>query len=143
VVQNEITVEVPPIRDPRSFLEEIAAAYRVTRFTASFKGPNPFDADELFQKPLSIYLSAASGSAGKTQIKGENLNKEVVQEVARSSAATGNEASARITPAKSQPQVTINLSGDAVKRSYDDAKHDPQEVLKDMKKLYHQIRADE
>jgi hypothetical protein len=143
VLQNELTVEIPPIRDPKGFLKEIAAAYCVTRFAATFKGPNPFDADELFQKPLSVYLSAANGSDGKTQIKGSNLDKEVIQDVARSSAATGNEASARIMRKKTQPLVTIHLSGDPVKKTYDAADHDPQQVSMDMQELYHQIRADE
>jgi hypothetical protein len=143
VMQNELTVEIPPIRDPKGFLKEIAAAYRVARFAATFKGPNPFDADELFQKPLSVYLSAANGSEGKAQIKGTNLDKDVIQDVARSSAATGNEASARIMRTKTQPMVTIHLSGDPVKKTYDAAEHNPQQVSKDMTKLYHQIRDDE
>jgi hypothetical protein len=143
VLQNELTVEIPPIRDPKGFLKEIASAHRVSRFTATFRGPNPFDADELFQRPLSVYLSAANGSEGKAQIKGEQLDKEVLQAVARSSAATGNEASARIQRTKTQPLVTVHLSGDPVKRTYDLDRHDPEKVSEDMTKLYHQIRDDE
>ena len=143
VLQNELTVEIPPIRDPKGFLKEIAGAHRVCRFTATFRGPNPFDADELFQRPLSVYLSAANGSEGKAQIKGDHLDKDVLQSVARSSAATGNEASARIQRAKAQPLVTVHLSGDPVKKTYDLASHDPEKVSHDMTKLYHQIRNDE
>ena len=97
VIRNDISVEIAPIPDPEGFLRAIATAYRVSRFTATFKGPNPFDADELFQKPLSVYLSAANGSEGHAQVQGEDLNRETIQEVARSTAATGNQASARIT----------------------------------------------
>jgi len=143
VLENELTVEIPPIRDPKGFLKEIASAHRICRFTATFRGPNPFDADELFQKPLSVYLSAANGSEGKAQIKGDHLDKEVLQAVARSSAATGNEASARIQRAKSQPLVTVHLAGDPVKKTYDLEGHDPEKVSQDMTKLYHQIRNDE
>ncbi|HWQ90514.1 MAG TPA: hypothetical protein VN673_02495 [Clostridia bacterium] len=143
VMQNELTVEILPIRDPRGFIEEILAACRVATFTATFKGPNPFDADELFQKPLSVYLSAANGAEGKTQIAGSALNKEVIQEVSRSTAATGNEASARIIRTNAQQLVTIHLSGDPVKKIYDAAHHDPEQVCNDMTSLYHQIRADD
>ena len=143
VLQNELTVEIPPIRDPKGFVKEIGAAHRVCRFAATFKGPNPFDADELFQKPLSVYLSAANGSEGKAQVKGDHLDKEVIQAVARSSAATGNEASARLQRAKGQPLVTVHLSGDPVKKTYDLDRHDPEKVCEDMTKLYHQIRDDE
>ena len=45
--------------------------------------------------------------------------------------------------ANTQPLVTIHLSGDPVKKTYDAAEHDPQQVAKDMTKLYHEIRADD
>src|SRR5579859_32062 len=54
-----VSVEIDPIPDPEDFLRAIESAYRVFRFSATFHGPNPFDADELFQKPLSVYLAEA------------------------------------------------------------------------------------
>jgi hypothetical protein len=102
IIENGVTVEVVPIPDPEDFLRALASAYRVFRFSATFRGPNPFDADEHFQKPLAVYLSAAGGEKGKAQIQGDDLNRDVLQEVTRSTAATGNEASARIMRAKSQ-----------------------------------------
>jgi hypothetical protein len=57
VVKNyEIEVAIDYLRDPQTFLALLESAYTITRFTATFGGPNPFDADEYFQKPLSIYL---------------------------------------------------------------------------------------
>jgi len=86
----------------------LASAYRVTRFAATFRGPNPFDADEYFQKPLSVYLLATDGEKGKAQVQGKDLNRQALQEVTRSTAATGNEASARITKGESEKQITNN-----------------------------------
>lgn len=142
IVENEVTVEISPIPDPEGFLKAIASAYRVSRFTAHFSGPNPFDADKFFQKPLSVYLSAANGEKGKAAIQGQDLNREVVSAVARSTAATGNAASARITKARSQRPITINLEGDPVKRRYEEALHDPKKVLQDLTNLYERIRHD-
>jgi len=142
-IENDISVEIAPIPDPEGFLLALASAYRVTRFAATFRGPNPFDADEHFQKPLSVYLSAANGEMGKAQIQGEDLNREVLQNVTRSTAATGNEASARIMKSQSQKPITINLRGDPVKRSYDEDEHIPQTVLADLTNLYHRVRNDE
>jgi hypothetical protein len=140
VLDNEITVEIAPIADPEGFLKAIAGAYRVSSFTATFRGPNPFDADEHFQKPLSVYLSEAHGQKGKARIQGEDLNRVVVQEVARSTAATGNEASARNTKTRSQKPITINLKGDPIKRRYDEEDHKPNIVLADLTNLYNRIR---
>lgn len=143
ISENNISVEVVPIPDPEGFLRALVSAYKVTRFVASFGGPNPFDADEHFQKPLSVYLSAANGRNGRAQVQGEDLNREVLQDVTRSTAATGNEASARIIKAKSQKPITINLKGDPVKRRYDEEDHVPQTVLSDLTNLYHRVRNDE
>ena len=143
VADNEIQVEIPPIPDPNGFLQELRSAYRVLRYTATFHGPNPFDADEYFQKPLSKYLSAAKGQKGKAQISGVDLDRETLGAVTRSTAATGNQASARIRRNKKKDPVTINLKGDPVSRSYDEETHQPRVVLEELNTVYERIRKDE
>ncbi len=135
IAERSIQVEVPPIPDPESFLREIDRAHRVFRFAATFHRPNPFDADEYFQKPLSTYLAAADGEQGKAQISGEDLNREVLEAVTKSTAATGNEASARIQREPRSRSVRIRLSGNALGASYDEELHDPREVLQELKRL--------
>src|ERR1017187_8557211 len=143
VRSNDISVEVAPIPNPEGFLRALMSAYRVSRFTATFHGPNPFDADEYFQKPLAIYLSAANGVKGKAQINGEDLNRDVLKGVTRSTAATGNEASARIRTTIRHKPITINLKGDPVKRGYDEDDHQPEAVLEDLTQTYERVRNDE
>lgn len=143
VLDSGVTVEIKPIPDPDGFIQAISTAYRITRFTASFGGPNPFDADEYFQKPLSILLSAANGSAGKATVGGVNLNRDVLIEVTRSSAATGNEASARIQKTQRQKPITINLKGDPIKRNYSEEQHNIEEVLADLQTQYQRVRQHE
>jgi hypothetical protein len=143
VKENDIQVEVRPIPDPEGFLAALNAAFRVFSFSATFRGPNPFDADEHFQKPLSVYLSAANGMRGKTVINGDDLNKQVLQEVTRSTAATGNEASAKIQKSRGDKAITVNLKGDPLKRKYDDEAHDPEKVLLDLTRIYRRVRNDE
>lgn len=143
VKENAIAVEVRPIPDPEGFLKAISEAFRVFSFTATFRGPNPFDADEYFQRPMAVYLSSANGFKGKTTINGDDLNREVLQEVTRSTAATGNEASAKVQKSKREKAMTVNLKGDPLKKKYDDDLHDPQAVLIDLAKLYRRVRNDE
>lgn len=140
VQNNNILVEIRPIPDPDGFLSSLDSAFRVFSFSATFRGPNPFDADEHFQKPLSVYLSAAEGQKGKTTISGEDLNRTVLREVTRSTAATGNEASARIQKARRQKPMTINLRGDPIKRKYDEEEHRPEVVLLDLSNQYSRVR---
>jgi len=143
ILKNEITVEVRPIPDPDGFLKAVLAAYRVSRFTATFRGPNPIDADALFQKPLAVYCSKVNGEKGKVQVQGADLDREVISEVARSSAATGNETSARIHKTASQKPITISMSGDPIKKKYDEDIHNPEGVLHDMKNLYQKIHSND
>jgi len=140
VIENEIRVEVDPIPDPESFLREIQAAYRVMQFAATFHGPNPFDADEYFQKPLAAYLSAADGERGRTQIDGDDLNREVIQAVTKSTAATGNEASAKIQRVKGARAHKIHLSGSTVGTTYEEELHDPKQAIDDLRGLYQRVR---
>jgi len=143
VRENGISVEISPIPDPEGFLREIQNAFRVMQFVATFHGPNPFDADELFQKPLSVYLSEADGKKGKTQIEGIDLNREVVQSVTRSTAATGNEASAKVIRRQGGRAVKIHLRGSTVGASYEEEQHNPIAVLHDLQSLYQRVRDDD
>jgi hypothetical protein len=143
VKENGINVEVRPIPDPEGFLNALNSAFRVFSFSATFRGPNPFDADEYFQRPMSVYLSSANGLKGKTTIIGDDLSREVLQEVTRSTAATGNEASAKLQKARGQKAITVNLKGDPLKRKYDDEMHAPESVLGDLTRLYKKVRSDE
>jgi hypothetical protein len=143
VARNDVLVEIRPIPDPDGFLKAIDTALRVFSFSATFRGPNPFDADEHFQRPLSVYLKAAEGTKGKTTISGEDLNRQVLQQVTRSTAATGNEASARIQKSKRQKAITVNLRGDPIKRRYDEEEHRPEVVLTDLTNQYRRVRHDE
>jgi hypothetical protein len=143
VTSTETSVEIDPIPDPEGFLLALESAYRVFRFAATFGGPNPFDADEYFQKPLSVYLRSANGDNGRAQISGDDLDREVLKAVSRSTAATGNEASASITKNKGQKPTTVHLRGDAVKRAYDEEEHNPESVLKDLEGLYERVRKHE
>lgn len=140
VRNNNILVEIRPIPDPDGFLSSLDSAFKVFSFSATFRGPNPFDADEHFQKPLSVYLSAADGQKGKTTISGEDLNRSVLREVTRSTAATGNEVSARIQKSRRQKPMTINLKGDPIKRKYDEEEHTPELVLNDLTNQYSRVR---
>lgn len=137
---NDIRVEISPIPDPESFIKQLSSASQVTRFTATFGGPNPFDADEYFQRPMSVYLASTEGEEGSTTIKGESLNNEALVDVAKSTAATGNKASARITRYTNSKPETIHLEGDPVKRNIDLTNHSLQDVLKQFLTVYRNIR---
>ena len=95
VRRSMIYVVVDSIKDPVSFINKLRKAHSIKKFTVTFSGPNPFDADKVFHRPMSIYLQEAEGREGKTSIDGDNLNKETLVQMTHSVAATGNNAIAR------------------------------------------------
>jgi hypothetical protein len=139
VKRNKIDVRVEFIRDPEDFLQKIYAAYAIKRFKATFTGPNPVDADELFQKPMSYYCQQLEGEQGLVTVTGEALNRQVVAVVAKSTAATANDATALIQNAKGEKAVSISFKGDAKKIfvEHDTTKTD---VLLTMQDTYREVR---
>lgn len=115
VKQSMTYVEVDAIKDPMSFINKLKNAYSIKKFTVTFSGPNPFDADEYFHKPMSIYLQAAEGKEGKTTIDGENLNSETLIHVTRSVASTGNNAIARLQNSADEKIITASLRDNPAK----------------------------
>lgn len=137
---NEIDVRIDPISDPTGFIQKIFSAYAIKRFTAHFTGPNPTDADELFQKPISIYCQAVNGVSGQVITDGDSLNQNVVVNVTKSVAATGNEASAKIIERQGQRAKNIHLRGDTAKRIFAEDKFSEEIALKEMRSEYEKIR---
>jgi hypothetical protein len=141
ILENDIRVELSPIPNPDSFLRELLGAYKVKKFAATFHGPNPIDADELFQRPLAALLAEAGGDSGRAEIKGNDLNREVLEALTRSAAATGNDATARIRRQRGQRSVGIHLGGSIAGQTYDEEKHDPAQALEDLTRTFLKVRA--
>lgn len=132
-------IEISAIPDPDDFLKNIVDSYRVHSFFATFTGPNPFDADEFFQKPFSKYLQMINGEHGSADVRGKSLDKEAIQAVAKSTAATGNQARARIVRSPGDKSITINLNGDPVKKKFE-IETPLLNISKTLNEIYYEIR---
>lgn len=115
VTYHSIDVRVNFIPDPEGFIEKIYGAYAIKRFKAHFTGPNPVDADELFQKPMSYYCQQLNGEQGDVVVTGDSLYDEAIVAVAKSTAATGNSAAALIQTERGTRPTSIAFRGDAAK----------------------------
>lgn len=138
-IDTGIDVRIDVIPDPEDFLDKLRGAYSIRKFRATFTGPNPVDADELFQKPLSVYAQSMGASLGTLEVIGEALNEEVAESVAKSTAATGNTASARVVPSKGNKAKNIKMKGDAVVVTVEEEATNAQ-VLEQMHEEYTRVR---
>jgi len=134
--------EISAIHDPEEFIQQIKEAYSVKRFAITFTLPNPFDVNEDFQRPMERLLRDARGEGGKTSLAGNDLNADVLADLARSAAATGNQAEATIKRTESAKPVRRRLRGGVATVTEEElaTDEDRRSVLRDIRDLYDRIR---
>ena len=137
----DVVADIAPLNDPRDFLTHIKVASVVQSFTAEITLPNPFDSHEDFEKPYQKFVKATEGYKGKAMVQGNDLNREVIGEVARACAAAGNDASARMKDTEQSRFRTRRLKGRAVTLDYDDKDPDesPKSFLDAIRETYKAI----
>jgi hypothetical protein len=140
IKNNNIEVKIDYLRDPESFIKHLKSAYAIKKFTATFTGPNPLDADELFQRPMSVYLQKANGEKGKTIIQGDDLDNDVLHEVSVSVAATGNDASANIVESKQEKRKTIYMGENQIIIKVEEEEFKKEEIIKRMNIKYKMVK---
>ncbi|WP_147418150.1 hypothetical protein [Salinisphaera sp. Q1T1-3] len=141
VEDNSFRIEISEIWDPEGFLQQVYDAYSVTSFSVEFDKPNPFDVQEEFHQPMERYLEASGGKTGKATVRGDDLDREVIEDVTRSVASTGKDVSARIRREAGQRTVTRHIRGDPVLvPAEDDHVEDAKGFLDRMRDAYLKIR---
>jgi len=143
---KKIQFNIVEINDPEPLIGYIKnEKYNIIKFSMTFSKPNPWDVNEDFIKPLERLLSAAQGEKGKTELEGENLNPNVLEELTRSIASTGNEV---VVNLKDELGVRVRrkLTGNPVIIRYREdlvGKKQLKYLLKRMKDTYNKIRKKE
>lgn len=143
--QNQIGAQfqIDPINDPNEFIEQLRSAHAVRRFAITFNPPNPFDVNEQFHRPLERFLKQARGKKGKAAITGQDLDVEILEDLARSAAASGNDAEATLVKSHRSRPVRRRLKGDVATEAVDEELADEKSrvtVLSRMRAFYADIR---
>ena len=113
----------------------------------AFSRPNPQDADEYYIKPWQNLLQETDGDKGTARISGNGLNPAPLEELARSSAATGNGAGARVILREGEKPVPRKLGSNPAQVQVDEEEGGPVEfkdllrnVLSKIRTYYQRIR---
>lgn len=138
-----VAADIASLIDPQEFLAHINAASTVQSFTAEITLPNAVDSHEEFEKPYQRFVRATEGNKGKTMVQGDDLNREVLAEIARACAAAGNNASARMKDSERGRFKTRHLKGRAVTLNYKDKDPgtSPKSFLDTVRETYKAIAA--
>jgi len=133
---------VEPIPDPVGFVDAIRRADAVTRFSFTVTRPNPHDVDRLIQRPAEEFTEAAGGDRTKVEVEGEELNKDLIEDVAKAVAAVGETAAANIRPQGGGRTKRIYLSGNPVVESVNPGVANTifAAILTSSREAYHRIR---
>ncbi len=104
-------IVVDELRDPEGFIEQIHNADRVTRFQFVAEFENPHDVYKLIHEPAEQYNEVIRGDKTTVETRGNDLSKDVVEEMARSAASVGDPASATVVDKGHSKGRTIYLRG--------------------------------
>ena len=143
-VEFQALFEIDDVKDPEDFIAHLKRAYSISKFWVLFSRPNAFDANEHFVKPFQRMVEESNGEKGKAELKGQSLNSETLETVARSAAATGDDAGAWIKPSQHARRVKKQLSGSSGNTSQEDVADERQRqtLLDRVRELYRRIRGD-
>lgn len=138
-------VQVSPVSDPSRFLEDLRAAYAIRSFTFTVTRPNAFDIEKDIVKPLEEYTREAGADTGSTTVRGQALKLEPLEDIARSAAATGDNASARLKLNQRGRAVVRRLRGDAAAINHldVDSREEKAGLLAKLRAQYRRIRGSE
>ncbi len=138
----EAEFEIDLLKDPEDFVTHLRRAYTISRFWMTFTRPNPFDSERDFTMPFSRLLKEAQAEKGKAQIEGEDLKPQILEGLAHSAAATGNDAVARLQLDEKQKPTTMRLRDNPVFIQADDVADDKQKktLLDKVRQVYQKVR---
>jgi hypothetical protein len=141
-INKSIRVEISAINDPYDFIHHIREAYSVMRFSLEFGLPNPWDVEKDFQKPMEKLLEESDGDKGKTSVSGTDLNRETLEKLTRSAAATGNDAQAIIKMTAEAKRTFKRLKGNPATLHQEcmDEPKDKAALLAAVRNLYKNLR---
>lgn len=134
------------ITDPFDFIADILSAKKIFECKLYGSRLNPFDYDALFQKPTGRIIELSNATDGYTVIKSAQglLEKDFIKDMARASAAAGNDASAKIQRGEGGLTERIYLrKTDAAARveiEIDGNESVLKTLIRIMRDKYHQIR---
>jgi hypothetical protein len=144
ILQPKISFVVVPIQNPHNFLERIEKAVAVRHFSFGVGRPNAFDVEEYFIRPAQQLVREMDSDDGRMAVDGKDLDRGLVAELARSSAATGQPVAAKILDTQEGRPIRIRMGGppDFIIFQEEAPESDEQRrsVLRALRSLYARVR---
>lgn len=143
---KNVVFEVLPLKNPADFLMRLRSAYTVEKLWLVNLRPNPFDVEKDFIRPTSKIAQELGADTVRTEWRGSSLDVTTpeIEEIVKSTAATGGDAGASLRDAAdSAPNrisLTANLGTFSAVVNWGDVASDGTAVLAKLRELYDRIR---
>lgn len=137
-----VRIVVDPINDPADFIQQLREASAITKFSFTAAFPNPHDVELLIQRPAEEFTKAAGGLRTKVEVEGESLNKDLLEDLTKGVASTGDQAAASVRKAGASRTTRIYLGRNPVLEPIEEAasKSLYQVILAAVREAYDRIR---
>lgn len=143
ICQEQSTIiTINPINDPDDFIRLIENAEKVSMFEMTFSPPNPFDVEKDFHRPMESLIQHSNAEKGRTRINGKELEKDVIEDLARSAASTGNDAKAKCQMPGELKATLKKMDGSqkTVQSENITTEEEKKNLLKRIRDVYYQVR---
>ena len=140
--QIEASFDIDEINDPTDFIDHLRQAFSISKFRVTFSRPNAWDVNEHFVKTAQTLLKDLNGEKGKTELEGDNLNAKGLEDIARSAASTGDDATAWLQPSETSQKIIKKLKGNPTIVMQEDVA-DPEhkmKILRLIREKYRRVR---
>ncbi|MBL4615479.1 MAG: hypothetical protein JKY27_11485 [Magnetovibrio sp.] len=92
-LKHQASINITPIRDPEDLISYIRKSSYVRNFFFEVRRPNASDAAD-FSHSIKKITQSSNSQKGRAQFNGLDTDKEITEDLVRSSASTGDDAGA-------------------------------------------------
>lgn len=118
--ESGFRIVVDELYDPQEFIQQLQGAHRITKFSFTAEFENPFDVSNLIHRPAEKFNELVGGDRTKVEVEGDDLNRDVLEELTRSVVSVGDDAAATVRPGDGSKRKRIFTRGTPLVDEFDD-----------------------
>lgn len=107
-------IEIDAVIDPEDFIDHIMDGFAVTEFTVQCGEPSVLEDGHGPFMPMQKMLKSAGGTRVRTSIHGEDLDREMLERLARAAARDGHEVHIRLKESLGRRPVSRRMQGHTI-----------------------------
>jgi hypothetical protein len=138
--RHQASINIDPIRDPEDLISYIRNAAYIRNFFFEVRHPNASDAAD-FSQSLKRITKSTKSQKGKASFNGLDIDKEITEDLVRSSASTGDDAGAILKMPGKKKLIRKSLGKNYIHFEWaGELKNLKQQISQQLKEIYYALR---